>query len=197
MSGERRFLFSPMLLAIAIIGGSVLGSNPCTTDPQDPCTHKCAYQGLAYVMDFSVFRQGHEQSYLHATDAAAHDYYFDACDVVPKSAAVCDGTTAQRPVAIQTWGAPHPPEFPADSCAGLGDASTRVCFMITNYPRVQVACNYTQGDSGRRVTLRYTCDGRTSFYAEQTDPGAPTYVIDLVGRGACNMTTAADDDVEQ
>ena len=124
--GRRRFLFSPMLLAIAIIGGSVLGSNPCTTDPQDPCTHKCAYQGLAYVMDFSVFRQGHEQSYLHATDAAAHDYYFDACDVVPKSAAVCDGTTAQRPVAIQTWGAPQPPEFPADSCAGLGDASTRV-----------------------------------------------------------------------
>jgi hypothetical protein len=162
------------------------GDGACTTEPANPCLKSCTYQGTNYSFNFSGFAAQGTTPYQHARDPAEHDFYWDACDVL--SEVKCSGSGTSNPVAVYSFGAPapQPPILPQDSCAALGDRTTRKCTMAANYPRLQVVCSYAGGDGNRTVDIRYTCDGRYASYAQQQ--GAASYfVLDSVGPAACAM----------
>lgn len=121
--------------------------------------------------------------FYHATDSGGHDYYFDACGAI--KSVTCQGSSAPDPVAVQTWGepAPQPPSFPQDSCGALGADSTQSCHS-TNASALQ--CDYSQGDGGRTVSIRYKCAPvATPPTASQPDQSVTHYVIDFSGPGGC------------
>ena len=169
-----------MALFIALLAATAT-PGPCTTDPNNACKHVCTFNNLTVPLDFSEFNeQGGAKGYLEATDSAGRSYFFDACQ--PERNVTCAGTGVGLPAAIQAWSG-SPPALPADSCASLGDATTKKCVMDTNYPRVQISCNSTNGDGGRTVHFKYVCDSRYHFYASQT--AGIAYELDLVGPAAC------------
>ena len=169
-----------MLSAIVATLALTHENGECTSGG-DPCQKTCTLNSQQYTFDLSGFAKSAAAGYLHAKDDEQRDYYWDACDVI--SAVKCTGSTVGSPVALQSWGG-QPPTLPADSCAALGDASTRKCSLVTNYPRFQVVCAYSNGDGGRSLTVKYTCDGRYAQYASSSANGT-SLDIEMAGPAAC------------
>lgn len=120
-------------------------------------------------------------TFYHKQDSEQHDYYFGPCGVI--TGVTCTGTSAQSPVAVQTWGdpAPPPPDFPSDSCAGLGDLSSAICQSNVS----SVACLFAGGDDGRAVSFQYQC-AKTFTPPTASQDGEGTYLISFAGPSVCS-----------
>ena len=151
----------------------------CTAGPT-PCEFQCGW----ITVDLSPFKAG---TYYTATDVDDHLYYFDGCG--PISEVACEGSTVTTGSAvIQTYGdpPPQPPDFPQDSCASVGKFSTSSCYYYGTSPAPYTfACDYSDGDGGRTVSMKYTCGPTFELpRVTQSDPTAspPHYEVTFTGQ---------------
>ena len=98
--------------------------------------------------------------YYTADDTDGHNtYYFNACGPVSYAGLSCEDSAVDDPIAIATFDDPLPPHFSDDKCYALGSAATQTChnYDVALGRRTNLTCDYTGGDGGRSVSMRYIC----------------------------------------
>lgn len=164
-----------VLFLVGVTAAGVPAVSECTWSAASPCKVTCP----KYTFDLSGFKAQEPNHYLYAIDDSFHTYYFGGCETL--QGVTCEGSTIASPAAIQTWGG-NPPVVPSDSCAAVGDFTTRECHSPNNQTLI---CDHSRGDQGRSVSFEYKYAPTAYRYAaSQPDPSSLHYNIQLEGPAA-------------
>ena len=161
-----------------------------------PLTRALCVFLAAATFNLSGFKPPESPGYFDVQgNMGQHDFYFMGCGTVATlkpTPLSCEQSQCQQPAAIQTWGqpAPQPPQFPSDSCAGLGSMAQAKCTHMNNATIQGLQCDFDGGDGGRTMSIIYLCSPTvaqpTAAQAGSSPGGGDHYVVTFTGPSACS-----------